>query len=265
MTEYRPISEFYDAEYADQDMLRKDVGFFLSHFGGGPLDVLEIGCGTGRAALPIARDGHRVVGFDVDEGMLAIAAARRAEAGLDEARLHYVQADATDAGWAERLGGRRRFDVCCCFFNTFLAFASPEAQETCLTAARSVLKPDGRLWLDVFNPNLELIAGSIGGVAELEPTLFALPDGRSVMRLTSLRADVVRQVSRVQFTYEWFDERGRRKRRSRRFEMAWIMPREMQRLLRLCGFRVEQTWGDYDGRQLKDGTPRQIVCAVRAK
>src|SRR5688500_17234681 len=172
MSEYRPISEFYDAEYADQPMLRQDVGFFLSPLGSDPRDVLEIGCGTGRAAVPIAAAGHRVVGYDIDESMLQIAKARRNEAGLDESRLNIVHADATDADWPRKLG-RRRFDVCCCFFNTFLAFAPPEAQETCLTAARSVLKRGGRLWLDVFNPNLELIAGSIGGVDELEPALFA--------------------------------------------------------------------------------------------
>lgn len=261
MSEYRPISEFYDAEYADQPMLRQDVGFFLAQLGSEARDVLEIGCGTGRAAVPIACEGHRAVGFDVDEGMLRIAEERRAIAGLDESRLKYAHADATDAGWPKKLG-RRRFDVCCCFFNTFLAFATPEAQETCLTAARSILKRGGRLWIDVFNPNLELIAGSIGGVNELEPTMFILPDGRSVMRLTSLKADLVRQVTQVKFDYEWF-ERGRRKRRSRRFEMAWLMPREMSRLLRLCGFQVEQVWGDYDGSALKDGAPRQIISAVR--
>ena len=261
MAEYRPLAEFYDAEYADHAMLKQDVGFFLSHAGPDPLDILEIGCGTGRAAMPIATEGHRVVGFDVDEAMLEIARARRDEAGLDERQLDFVLADATEPGWSSKLG-RRRFDVCCCLFNTFLALSTPPGQETCLLEARRLLRPGGRLWLDVFNPNLELIAGSIGGADELEPTLFALPDGRSIMRLTKLKAATVRQVTQVTFEYQWF-ERGRKKRRSRRFEMAWIMPRELERLLRLCGFRVEQVWGDYDGSDLRDSSPRQIVSAVR--
>ena len=261
MDPYRPISEFYDAEYADQALLRQDLGFFLAHLSRQKLDILEIGCGTGRAAVPIACGGHRVVGFDIDDGMLRIAQARRKEAGLDQSRLMLVRADATSPRWPGKLG-RRKFDVCCCFFNTFLAFAKPQGQEACLTAVRSVLKPRGRLWIDIFNPDLELIAGSIGGAHELEPTLFSLPDGRSVMRLTRLQASPVRQVTLVTFDYQWF-ERGRRKRRSRRFEMAWIMPREMDRLLRLCGFQIKNAWGDYDGGPLKDGSPRQIICAAR--
>ena len=43
--------------------------------------------------------------------------------------------------------------------------------------------------------------------------------------------------------------------------MTWITPREMERLLRLCGFRVERVWGDYDGSDLDDDSPRQIVLA----
>lgn len=262
MPEYRPICEFYDAEYADHPMLRQDVGFFLAQAAGRKLNILEIGCGTGRAAVTMAREGHRVVGFDIDRGMLSIARERREQAGLDDSRLSYFRADATSLRWPGKLG-RRRFDVCCCFFNTFLALAAPDGQETCLKAARSVLKPRGRLWLDIFNPNLEIIAGSIGGARDLEPTLFFLPDGRSVMRLTSLRASTVRQVTQVSFEYEWF-ERGRRKRLARRFEMAWIMPREMQRLLRLCGFRINEVWGNYDGGALRDASPRQIISAVCA-
>lgn len=261
MADYRPISDFYDAEYNDLPMLRHDVGFLLAHLGEEPRDVVEIGCGTGRAALPLACEGHRVVGFDIDEGMLAIAEARRAGTNLDEGRLRFVHADATEEAWAARVG-RRRFDVCCCLFNTFLSLHAPEAQEACLSGARAALRPGGRLWLDVFNPNLELIAGSIGGAGELDPALFALPDGRSVMRLTKLKASTARQITHVTFDYEWF-ERGRRKRRSRRFDMTWIMPREMERLLRLCGFEVEQVWGDYDGSPLTDRAPRQIISALR--
>ncbi len=44
------------------------------------LDVLDLGCGTGRHALRLARAGARVRGFDVSPGMLAVA--RQATHGL---------------------------------------------------------------------------------------------------------------------------------------------------------------------------------------
>jgi len=44
---------------------------------GGP--VLELGCGTGRVALHLARRGHRVTGLDLEPELLAVLDARAAE------------------------------------------------------------------------------------------------------------------------------------------------------------------------------------------
>ena len=50
-------ARFYDAAYATLERLGPDVDFYrdLARESGGP--VLELGCGTGRALLPIVRDG----------------------------------------------------------------------------------------------------------------------------------------------------------------------------------------------------------------
>src|SRR3954462_7335786 len=66
---------FYDWENA-RTLGRRDVPFWrnLAVHAGGP--VLELGCGTGRIALPLARAGVHVVGIDRSEAMLARARAR---------------------------------------------------------------------------------------------------------------------------------------------------------------------------------------------
>src|SRR5471032_3002534 len=70
---------FYDWENA-QTLGRRDVPFWrrIGLAAGGPL--LELGCGTGRITLPLARAGVNVVGIDRSEAMLARAAARRRRA-----------------------------------------------------------------------------------------------------------------------------------------------------------------------------------------
>ncbi len=261
MSSYHEISEFYDAENVDVDFLAHDVPFFLANITGESLDVIELGCGTGRAAVPIAQAGHRVVGLDIDPKMLLLAEQRRAAAGLSNERLMLLEEDISD-DWTQAAGGVEVADVVCCFFNTFLVLSDAEDQESCLRAARAALRPGGVLWLDVFNPDIMLIASAIEGEDELEPSLFLTPDGRSVMWMTSLYADVARQVQHVTFIYKWFED-GVQKQRERGFAMTWIMPREMERMLRMCGFRIESTWGDYDATPIEDGSPRQIVKAVR--
>src|SRR5713226_5972335 len=47
-----------------------------------PLDVLDLGCGTGFLSLLLAELGHRVTGIDVAPSMLAQARAKAAARGL---------------------------------------------------------------------------------------------------------------------------------------------------------------------------------------
>jgi SAM-dependent methyltransferase len=61
----------------------------LAQAGGGP--VLELGCGTGRVALHLARRGHQVVGLDSDPEL--VAALRERGDGLP---VEAVAADARD-------------------------------------------------------------------------------------------------------------------------------------------------------------------------
>jgi len=51
-------------------------------WGGGRADVLELGCGTGRVAIHLARRGHRVTGVDLDPALVEALAERALGAGL---------------------------------------------------------------------------------------------------------------------------------------------------------------------------------------
>ena len=70
------IARHYDELYAVMRNRSGDVAFYgeLARASGGP--VLELGCGTGRTLLPIARSGIDCVGVDASPAMLAIFTAR---------------------------------------------------------------------------------------------------------------------------------------------------------------------------------------------
>jgi SAM-dependent methyltransferase len=66
--------EAYDAFYSSsRPKIADDVAFYerLSREVGGP--ILELGCGTGRIALPLANAGSHVPGVDRSEAMLTVA------------------------------------------------------------------------------------------------------------------------------------------------------------------------------------------------
>lgn len=56
--------------------------------------VLDVGCGTGRCAIPLARSGRRVIATDISIGMIRKAIAKSVESGVSD--ITYFLADAED-------------------------------------------------------------------------------------------------------------------------------------------------------------------------
>jgi len=55
--------------------------------------VLDVGCGTGRQSIPLARQGIRVIGIDISEEMLLLARRKASEAGVLP-RIDFIAGDA---------------------------------------------------------------------------------------------------------------------------------------------------------------------------
>jgi ubiquinone/menaquinone biosynthesis C-methylase UbiE len=73
---YDSIARFYDLTHAS---LTADLPFVLQLAAATNAPMLELGCGSGRLLLPLARAGHTVTGLDVSAGMLDRARARLAQ------------------------------------------------------------------------------------------------------------------------------------------------------------------------------------------
>ncbi|HLF78681.1 MAG TPA: methyltransferase domain-containing protein, partial [Dehalococcoidia bacterium] len=70
------IAQAYDTEHATQAVTVDDISFYSSlatQAAKAGQGVLELGCGTGRVTIPIARAGVNIVGLDVAPEMLAVA------------------------------------------------------------------------------------------------------------------------------------------------------------------------------------------------
>ncbi|MDX6743086.1 class I SAM-dependent methyltransferase [Actinocorallia sp. A-T 12471] len=135
---------------------------------GGPLDVLDVGGGTGHYAVPLAGLGHRVTVVDPNPDALAILERRAAEAGV---AVHGVQGDAADVA---ALVGPDRADLVLC--HSVLEYLDDVPAG--VAALVEVTRPGGTVSL--------LVPGALGAVlhraaagrfAEARKALTA-PDGR---------------------------------------------------------------------------------------
>lgn len=134
------VAEIYDQSetYTDDvELIRRLID------GRGPWRILEPFCGTGRIMIPLALDGHELVGLDGAQGMLARAQAK--VSGLASAvqqRIILSEADVTVAEWP------RGFDLVILGGNCFYELATPQEQEGCIASAAASLKPGGYVYVD---------------------------------------------------------------------------------------------------------------------
>ena len=107
------------------------------------LRVLDLGCGDGTTAVPIARRGAEVTGIDIARNLVAAGNKRAAEAGLDN--LKFQEGDACNLeGVADQ-----SFDLTLSIFGAMFA---PKPFEVAKEMVR-VTKPGGRIVMGNWIPN----------------------------------------------------------------------------------------------------------------
>ena len=140
-------AELYDQHETETD----DVKFILSVIGAQPKKILEVGCGSGRILVPLAKAGHNVTGFDMDESMLERIPAKAT--GLNNIAWH--EADALHDEWGAG------FDVVVLagniLFNIEIECETEykKAQELFIQKAADALVPGGYVYIGYspFAPN----------------------------------------------------------------------------------------------------------------
>jgi SAM-dependent methyltransferase len=250
------LASLYDAVYADAD----DVGFWLAMAAtasDGPL--LELGCGTGRVLLPLARAGHEVTGLDLATHMLARCRAKlQAESPEVRERVTVVEADMASFD----LG--RRFAQICCSCGTFHHLSTEEGQLACLERCRHHLLPHGTLVLDLFNPDPEAASVSADEQADGSASTQVVDrtDGRRIRALAAvLDGDRDGQCNDCETTYEIMEPDGTSTRLTETFPMRFMLRDEFKGLMARSGFRVAALYGDHDLSAYSRKSPGMIVVA----
>ena len=233
LSSYDAIARLYDPWSAG---VVEDISFYVEEAleSGGP--VVELGVGTGRIAIPTASAGVHVIGVDSSQGMLDVCAEQARAAGV---------ADRLDL----RLGDLRRPPVpervalVTCPFRAYLHLADDAERLEALGAARSMLRPAGRLVFDVFTPSRDDIDATDRLWIEREPGIFERADWDEDERTLTLSVRGGEAASTM--------------------TLAWLSPAEWQRLLEVAGFEVEALYGWFDRRPYEGGEDTVWVARRR--
>jgi SAM-dependent methyltransferase len=214
-----------------------------------PAGVLELACGTGQLAVPIAGLANRVVGLDRSTAMLASARARAAEVG---AACTFVEGD------MRRFDLAQKFDLIFVARNSLLHLLKTEDLVSALTTVRAHLAPGGVFAFDVFNPS---------------PVILARPQERRFPVMERTSSDFGPLVVEGTHRYEadqqvdygtWYVSSGEeRDKWIVSVVVRSIFPQELPLLLRSAGLELVHRFGDFSRHPFGSDSPHQ-VCVCRA-
>lgn len=159
-------SEFYEIEMND---FSDDMNFYLTSLERG-MEVLDVGCGSGRLSRALAAHGMKVVGIDISVEMLAGACL------LKGPNINYVCMDMVDMA----LG--KRFDAVFIAYNTLNLLKNISNVRQTLAACRHHLKKNGLLLIQVFIPRKKTMANQ--GARTFQFQIFKSPKGGKIIKET---------------------------------------------------------------------------------
>lgn len=205
------------------------------------LPTLELGVGTGRMAIPLAREGIDVVGLDKAPAMLARAREKSAELR----NVRWVEED------MRSFDLREEFGFVSIPFGTFQALLTTEDQLACLHRIWWHLAPGGRVAFEVLNPNVVSMADWLTvkrGTFQRRPERdFVHPEtGRQELSWISLDYQPAVQRLIVGGMTEELNEEGEVLRRTYSTgELRYLHRFEAEHLLARCGLEIEAVYEDF--------------------
>lgn len=253
------MAALYDLRFGDDD---HDLVMYEEFARRGDLPALELGIGSGRVALHLARRGFSVTGIDTSRPMLS-----RLRAALDDATsplISIVEADMRDFNLGGPLGGPvtgERFGLVYCAAGTFQYLLTAEEQLAALRCVAQHLAPGGLYVMELRAP-WAVDWDADGSPLELRWGHRDDASGGSITEMVARRAAPSCQTMTVTYLYDFVAADGSLRRRTVEKTMRYIWPAEVPLLLDRAGLRLARLYGGADLSPLSDDSDTMLVVAA---
>jgi ubiquinone/menaquinone biosynthesis C-methylase UbiE len=201
--------------------------------------ILDLCCGQGRHAVPLAQARHHVTGLDRSTYLLGQAQQAAENAGVE---IELVRGD------MRRLPWRERFDACINMFTAFGYFEHETENQRVLHEVYKALKPGGKFLLDLSNRDYYLL--------RLWPKAWRRQGKAIVLEET----DFDPLTCRFSMTFTWME--GGNSESLTHSVRHYTAP-ELTSMLRAAGFTIETIYGDFDSSEFDIYSKRLIAIAKK--
>jgi SAM-dependent methyltransferase len=253
MNTLRNSAHLYD--YDNRDNLTADIPFYLSYGEYAKEGVLELGCGTGRVAIPLAESGYGVTGLDLSENMLSelIKKLRKKPEEIKQ-RIKLIKGDMSDFSLD------RRFGLIISPFRAFQSLTDDRDINNCLKCIYEHLSYTGVLILNAFRPYALLDESWIYP----ERIQWERTDEASGIRIVKKhggeKIDVKKQIIYPYFAFEITHPDGNIERIIDKLALKYYYYEQLKELLLNNGFFITEEYGWYDKSGIEGGRELIFVC-----
>ena len=239
----------YDLEQGPRSQARIAFWCRMAAQFGGP--VLDLGCGTGLVALPVAAMGLAVTGVDLAEPMLAHARSKAERAGID---VRWIHAD------VRTLALPRPFGFAILTGNAFQAFLAEADQRALLATVHRHLAPEGVFGFETRNPAAHALGDEAEGPVEID---YVDVRGRRVLLTSSQRWDAATGVVHWTTYRRWQDADAIAQVRTTRIACRFTGPDDIAALLAAAGFEIVAQYGGWDFSRFRPDSEHLITLCRR--
>lgn len=204
--------------------------------------ILDLACGTGRIAIPLAQRGFEVTGLDLSTELLARAKDEAANAG---AEVRWIHSD------MRAITFQNEFDAVINIFTSFGYLESETEDAKVLRAVHDALKPGGAFLLEFANRDYRMRHFQAAGIDRLGDGAIALHEAEFDLR-----------SSRHKVRVTVIERDGRRLESG--FSVRMYTLTELVRMIEGSGLTVESCYGGLDGSDLTLDSRRVVILSRKA-
>jgi SAM-dependent methyltransferase len=237
------LASLYDQQYL---YYRDDLNFYIDIANNYGSPILELGAGTARVSLALAKAGHRVTGIEFSQDMLTVGQERIARENLGD-MIVLKQGD------MRRLKLAQTFPVIIAPFNTLMHAYTLSDQDATLASVKGHLAPGGVFAFDLYNPNFKHL-----NTLRREGEWEHVGDNTSELFLfQSLDEDT--QILESRYYLDSTNADGVLTWQTAVLKQRYYTRFELERMLRHAGFETIQFYGGFDKRRYSSN---EAVMAV---
>lgn len=193
--------------------------------------VLELACGTGRIAIPIAKEGISVVGLDFSAKMLEQAKRNSKEHNL---KIEWIEADMTNFSL------NKKFSLIIIPAAAMNWVLENKSIEICLSCVKTHLKKNGRFIFNVFNPDLTVLQRDPSKKYQMFE--YPNPHGEGIVVVSENKTyDKATQINYVN-SYHMIEN----KEIVKKLKLRMFFPQELDALLHYNDFIIDYKYGTFN-------------------